>query len=189
MGVFINQGEMMRFDIRRSKVASWLNAIAALIAIAGLGSKFFPKFLPPLQQSVPIPLWALLMIVAVSPTIFIFFAKWLQPQVEQQAEETSIDVNASVELEEAKRGIAILREELDSTKSQIESYRMLENEILSILASGEEWDLNGLTGRLNLVHSEDGPRRVRLAVANLVDQKRICSTGSAPFAKLKYLAQ
>lgn len=173
----------MAFDIRHSRLASWLNVIAALIAIAGVGSPLFPKFLPSLQQPVPIPLWALLATIAVSPTIAVFLARRLQlsgdePTKEQQSDE--IKPNAA--LEDGRR-------EIESLKRELSSYRMLENEILSVLGSGEECDLKGLTARLNLTHSEDGHQRVRLAVASLIEQKRIGSVGTAPFAKLKYLAQ
>jgi len=79
--------------------------------------------------------------------------------------------------------------EIESLNSQLKSYCTLENEILGVLASGEEWDLNSLTGRLCLTHSEGGPQRVRLAVASLINQQQIGSVGTAPFAKLKYRAQ
>lgn len=173
----------MAFDIRHSKVASWLNVIGALIAIAGLGSEFFPKFLPTLQQPIPIPLWALLATIAVSPTIAVFLARRLQPSRDEPTMEQPADELKTVAtIEDGQRDI-------ESLKSQLNSYRTLENEVLSVFASGEEWDLNGLTGRLKLTHSEDGHQRVRLAVASLIDQKRIGSVGTAPFAKLKYLAQ
>lgn len=176
----------MKFDIRHSSLASWLNVIAALIAIAGVGSEFFPRFLPPLQQSVQIPLWALLATIALSPSIAIFLLRKMHksiplPAVEARAVEVPAAENLTYAAIESARG------KIADLESQLAKYQSLENEILGVLGSGEEWNLNDLISRLNLRHSEDGARSVRLAVASLLEKGKIGSIGSGSFTKLKYL--
>ncbi len=169
----------MAFDIRRSTVAVWLNVIGALIAIAGLGNKFFPKLFPTLQQPVPVPLWTLLTTIVLSPSVAIWFLR----KMNTSSPEPTIEEVPTIK----QTPVAAIK----SVPTPVEAFesQLLENEILGVLGSGEEWDLNGLTSRLNLTHEEEGAKRVRLAVAILIEKGKIGNTGSGSFSKLKYLSK
>lgn len=66
---------------------------------------------------------------------------------------------------------------LTNLEARLESYESLEKEIIGVLASGVEITLGNLSSHLSLSSTADSARKIRLAVANLLEMGRIEGTG------------
>ena len=66
---------------------------------------------------------------------------------------------------------------LTDLKAKLESYESLEKEIIGVLASGIEIMPGNLSNHLSTDSTADSARKIRLAVANLLEMGRIEGTG------------
>ena len=85
---------------------------------------------------------------------------------------------------ESEARAASCESQLQALQHRLNTYESLENEILGVLAAGEQLTLADLGSRLHRSDVE-GLRHVTLAVASLEKQGQITSTGSLVVPALK----
>jgi len=71
------KGIRMTFDPRHSRLVAWLNLAAAIITLAGLvGNLTQRSILGPLQNTLPVPLWAILAAVVFIPSLTMIITRF-----------------------------------------------------------------------------------------------------------------
>lgn len=69
---------MTSFDPRHSRWVAWLNLVAAIITVAGLVGNFTQRsILGPLQNTLPVPLWAILAAVVFIPSLTMILTRFV----------------------------------------------------------------------------------------------------------------
>ena len=164
----------MNFDVRQSRLAVWLNVIGAIIAIAGVLGKAFSTILPFANVPISMPLWALLAVVGLLPSLALLVAKqYGRHEGPQLGNDTTVSSSMSSDSVNAQG----LEAELAGLRAELASYKSLEEEIMGLLASGEELSLNEILDRLAIKHQPSGPQQLRLAIASLQKKGQVAGTG------------
>jgi hypothetical protein len=117
------------------------------------------------------PIWTLLMVVGLLPGLALLVGRHYG-RFQQ-------DTGPSANLSESSDSAATqaLETELVNMRSELASYKSLEREVLGLLASGEELNLNDILSRLAVKYQPNGAQQLRLAIASLQEKGRIVGTG------------
>ncbi len=186
----------MKWDIRKSKLAAVLNALAAVITI---GTWFLallsPKVRAQLLAPVMVPVWLIIGVLAV----MLLGLGWVvllvvnamsneQEALRDELVETQDDLTAARrDLEGASRAVqanADAAQEVTRLQGELEVRASLENQVLGILMSGEERDLDSLMRLTGLRGNEDGMGRLTAAIAALGD--KVESAGTTNSGKYRF---
>jgi uncharacterized membrane protein len=181
----------MGWDVRHSRVFAWLNALAGVVALGGLLGRFFSRYLPlfkPLQSTIGLPIWTLVVLLLILPWIVVAAAKALGATSESQREKLRAELESvrvdqtrcAQDLAAERAASSSLRAEgrrADEIAERLATYESLEREILGLLMNGGKYSLSMLRDNSSIRSSPGADQLISRAIAGLGG--RIIGTGGA----------
>lgn len=175
---------------------SWWGILVSYLLVLGavylaIWNLIEPASLPDSFESLPSPFdkrifYHLVASVLVASHLVLFALLWLRWKHRQfwrdvisgtPPADPARSTGESEPEERIRQQLLCAEEERDALRQRLVSYESLEQEILGLLSPGGNVALHDIAGYLRIADDPDAQRRVRLAVARLIEQRKIEGTG------------